>query len=59
LQVRSDITEAGNCYGALFRGAAPESITERARQQVGGELFAQLALDVRDLVHAMRSQADG
>lgn len=52
--MRKDLTEAGECYGRFFRGAAPESITDRARQQVGGELFAKLAQDVHELVEAMR-----
>ena len=51
--MRKNLTEAGNCFGAFFRGAAPESITERARAQVGGEMFAQLALDVQALVEGL------
>lgn len=56
--MRKDLTEAGNCYGAFFRGAAPESITDCARQQVGGELFAQLAHELHELVSLLRSQAN-
>jgi hypothetical protein len=53
VQVRKDLSEAGRCFGSFFRGAAPESITDRARAHVGGEMFAQLALDVRALVEGL------
>jgi hypothetical protein len=59
MEVRKNLTEAGSCFGAFFRGAAPESIADQARRQVGGEMFAQLALDVRDLVISLRSSSDG
>lgn len=57
--MRKNLTEAGYCFGSFFRGADPESITDRAREVLGGEMFAQLAIDVRDLVTALRQQANG
>jgi hypothetical protein len=54
--VRKNLTEAGECFGRFFRGAAPESVTDQARQQVGGELFAKLAQNLDELVSALRSQ---
>ena len=59
MTVRKNLTEAGACYGSFFRGADPESLTDQARAQLGGEMFAQLALDLRDLIAAMRQQANG
>jgi hypothetical protein len=53
MQARKDLSEAGRCFGAFFRGAAPESTAEQARREVGGEMFAQLALDVRALVEGL------